>query len=351
MLWLDQRYASQLSGRLKNFRKIDEYVFNFRCPDVHPFCGDSKKNPRKARGYLYRKGNQLRFHCHKCGKDMAFEYFLKAVDIDKYYEYINELNFGERTLGPARENFRLKIVDDSKFKTEPFVRQAVDIPKEMLLSNFDDTHIAIKYLLDRKIPTSHTSQMAWTEDFFGLAYKLFGQERYAEKSKQSRIIIPIRDQRGSLVGMQGRSLEDGTAKYVTVGFPDTPLVYGLDHACIRRSDKIYAFEGPFDSTFIDGSIACLGSNLITDVIKAGLDVEKIVIVYDNEPRNVHTVKKMERAIEASFKIVVWPETLREKDVNEMVLAGREQDQIEKILRHNTRDGIEAQMAISEWRRC
>ena len=47
----------------------------------------------------------------------------------------------------------------------------------------------------------------------------------------------------------------------------------------------------------------------------------MIIVYDNERRNRETVKKMEATIERQHKIVIWPQYVREKDINDMVLGG------------------------------
>ena len=49
MNYVDAKYVGLISSRLENFKKKTNTLYNFRCP----ICGDSEKNPYKARGYLY----------------------------------------------------------------------------------------------------------------------------------------------------------------------------------------------------------------------------------------------------------------------------------------------------------
>ena len=59
----DTTYLLQLSPRLEKFKKVRDFLYNFRCPH----CGDSQKQKWKARGYVYRKKTDLFFKCHNCG--------------------------------------------------------------------------------------------------------------------------------------------------------------------------------------------------------------------------------------------------------------------------------------------
>ena len=62
MNYIDTKYISLISPRLRNFTKKGDYLWNFSCP----FCGDSQKNQRKARGFIYRTKNDLFYKCHNC---------------------------------------------------------------------------------------------------------------------------------------------------------------------------------------------------------------------------------------------------------------------------------------------
>ncbi len=85
-VYIDRKYLLLISSRLQQFKQKKEDLFNFRCL----YCGDSKKNKLKARGYVYRKSNDYFFICHNCGKSTTFAKFLEHVDGTTYKQYILE---------------------------------------------------------------------------------------------------------------------------------------------------------------------------------------------------------------------------------------------------------------------
>ena len=84
--YVDLKFINILSSRLDIFKKKGDYLFNFRCP----YCGDSKKDKTKARGYLYRVKNDMFFKCHNCSKGTNLANLIKEVDSKLHKEYILE---------------------------------------------------------------------------------------------------------------------------------------------------------------------------------------------------------------------------------------------------------------------
>ena len=78
--------------------------------------------------------------------------------------------------------------------------------------------------------------------------------------------------------------------------------------------------------------------------------DKITIVYDNEPRKPETVAKIEKAIREGLSVVIWPKEIAEKDINEMILAGKSSAEIENILLENSFSGISAEFELKQWRK-
>ena len=123
--------------------------------------------------------------------------------------------------------------------------------------------------------------------------------------------------------------------------------FGIDN--VNEDKKIYVVEGPIDSMFIENAVATADSNLesITDV----LDKSKVVLVFDNEPRNKEIMKKMEHAIDNHFNVVIWPEWIVEKDINEMVLnGGFSPDEIQDFISKNTFVNLRAKMEFINWKK-
>ena len=53
--YIDLKFINDVSGRLSQFKKKSDYLYNFRCPH----CGDSQKSKTKARAYFYRVKNDM----------------------------------------------------------------------------------------------------------------------------------------------------------------------------------------------------------------------------------------------------------------------------------------------------
>ena len=160
-----------------------------------------------------------------------------------------------------------------------------------------------------------------------------------------RLVIPFYDKTGKLIGFQGRSFGKEMPKYITIMLDETaPKLYGLDK--VNFSEKVYVVEGPIDSMFIDNSIAMAGADA-TNLPKNG----DYIFVYDNEPRNPEIVKRMQKHINNNDTIVIWPETVGEKDINDMIIAGKSKLDIIDIISKNTHKSLSAKMRFGEWKKC
>jgi hypothetical protein len=76
--------------------------------------------------------------------------------------------------------------------------------------------------------------------------------------------------------------------------------------------------------------------------------ENAVFVFDAEPRNKEIHKRMEKIIEAGYKICIWPTNAPGKDINQMILNGL--TSVESIIVENTYSGLEAKLKFIEWRK-
>ena len=137
---------------------------------------------------------------------------------------------------------------------------------------------------------------------------------------------------------------NSSLRYLTVRKTNAPLVYGIQNIDLNKT--VFVIEGPFDSMFVENSIAPGG----TDFIKATnmIPKENAVLVFDNQPRNKEVCKLIEKNIDKGYQVVIWPQNLVEKDINEMVLAGRS---VAKILKENTFKGLTAMTKYIAWKRC
>ena len=321
MDFIDTKYINILSPRLEKFKKVKNSLYNFRCP----ICGDSKKNKSKARGYLYQVKNNTNFKCHNCGVNISFNNFLKEVDVTLHKQYTFE-KFKENKTG---RNFS---TEEPKFTFQaPKFKSKINLPKA------SENEDARKYLESRKLNPDKFYYSQKFKEWVNTIKPTFDEVKYDEP----RIVIPLFYKK-ELVGFQGRALGSSKIKYITIMISDeSPKIYGLDE--VQKDKTVYITEGPFDSTFISNAIALCGAD--GDVSKWG--ISDCVWIYDNEPRNTEILSRISRVIEDGQKVVIWPSSINQKDINDMVLSGLD---VQSVIKSNTYSGLEAKLKFTTWKK-
>ena len=330
-LYIDHKYTNLISSRLSRFARKSRELYNFRCP----LCGDSQKNQYKARGYLYNKKNNLIFKCHNCGAGGALKFLLDKIDpvISRQYSFEK---FKEEKGTPVETEQKLPIFRKPKFTK-------IEAPK---ISSLDPNHPAVKFCDVRKLPKIRYSDMYFADCFKSWVSKYDTELAARLKADDPRIIIPFFNKEKKLVAAQGRSLENNTLRYFTIKIDkEAPKIFGLD-----RNDPAqltYIVEGPFDSMFLPNSLAMAGSDLDDTNMFYARDV---VFVYDNEPRNKEIVQKIEKCIKKGFGVCIWPDTIKFKDIYDMVIGEMDILEIIDIINTNTFRGLPARLKFNQWKR-
>jgi len=331
-VFIDRNFLLQVSPKLQKFTKKKDDLYNFRCP----LCGDSQKNKSKCRGYIYRKKNDYFYMCHNCHASTTFYNFLKQVDPKLLEEYSLERYKNSANTNSSEPTF-------SEAKIQPVFVKKMDIPS---IESLSEEHFAKTYVMGRKIPESMFSNLYYAEDFKAFVDSI-GVEKDNLMENDRRLVIPFHDKQGNLTGFQGRALGDSKIRYITIKLmDDVPRLFGLNK--IDENEKVYVFEGPIDSMFIPNSIAVASSSLESAV--SYIDKSKLVLVFDNEPRNKEIVKLMDHAIDNHFNIVIWPEMIKEKDINEMILAGFDSEELSDIMDKHTHVNLRAKMEFINWKK-
>ena len=71
---------------------------------------------------------------------------------------------------------------------------------------------------------------------------------------------------------------------------------------------------------------------------------------DNEPRNRDTIKRMQKYMDLDYTISFFPDTIKEKDINDMVMAGMSPNKIVQQIDDRTFSGLAALTAYNEWKK-
>jgi len=329
-----------MSNQLVNFKKKNN-VYNFRCP----YCGDSKKDKFKARGYLLAKKGKHNFYCHNCGISKGFRKFLQDNNTQLYQEY--SMDILKETGGNLKEHKEIDIKTPEVGEAFPsYLRQGSPLRKLKKISQLGWNHPAKTYVLERMITNTYNAKLYYCHRLYQWTNSLIPNKFKDTTRDEPRLIIPFIDENNKFYGYQGRSFnKESKTRYITIMLDESkPKVFGLDG--IDFDKKVYVVEGPLDSCFVNNSLAMAGS----DATIALNDVNA-VMVYDNEPRSIEIVKKIEKALDKDYSVVIWPEGIKNKDINDMILSGLSEADIKLIIEQNTYRGLEANMALVNWRRC
>ncbi len=207
-------------------------------------------------------------------------------------------------------------VETRSGKTEPDLERVLEEAEGYFKAQLQNAPRVLDYLSRRQIPTELIER-------FGLGYapegwrnlvgalgtrfparelEAAGLSARSEKAPDKpydrfrhRLMFPIRNAAGRLVGFGGRALGDDKAKYVntaeTSRFQKSYLLYGLDLAkrAIRDERKAFLVEGYFDvigaaAAGVETSVAGMGTALTPEqarLLKRFAD--EVLIGYDGDP--------------------------------------------------------------------
>jgi len=331
----DTKYLSLLSPRLDRFKKVRDYLWNFRCPQ----CGDSHKSKSKARGYVYRKKTDLFFKCHNCGVGQSVGNLIKDLDPFLHKQYIMERYRAGET------GKRKSKAPEFKFETPTFKPKEtnIDLPS---IESLPKEHYARVYCEGREIPQQFMDKIFYAEDFKNWALSVCQVDYSNLMGKEPRLVIPFFDRDNQLIGAQGRALQESKIRYVTVKVhEDAPKVFGLER---WNSDQhTYLVEGPIDSLFLPNCLAMAGADMSDLTL---IDKDKTTLIFDNEPRNFQIVRSMIKSLQDGWSVVIWPNSITCKDINDMVLTSIKDARLVEIINTNTYSGQRGEWEVHSWKK-
>jgi len=285
------------------------------------------------------------FNCFSCGEKGNAIGFLQKTENLSFVEAIENL----------AERVNVEI-DFSKYKKENPNKKYLDINKDasnfykLYLSSTKQGAIAKEYLLNRGIsdeiiekfniglsPSDYdllyrtlTEKDILVSDLHDLGLVKQGKKENFYDLFRERIIFPILNEQGNVVGFSGRTYldKDDGAKYInspqTKVFTKSNVLYNMNNAIneIKKSNRIVLFEGYMDviaayRAGIKESVASMGTSLTTDQVRLMKKyTNNITICYDGDPAGVEATERAIKLFEQArmeVKIVLLPDNLDPDD--------------------------------------
>ncbi|HHX8510092.1 TPA: DNA primase [Vibrio diabolicus] len=260
------------------------------------------------------------YHCFGCGAHGNAIDFLMEFDRLEFVEAIEELasylgldvpreqrsgSNGSFQSGPQASSSEKRNLYDLMGSIAQFYRNQLKQPA---------SKVAIEYLKDRGLSGEIVQKfgIGYVADEWDLVRKNFGQNKenqdmlvtggiLIENDKgnrydrfRGRVMFPIRDRRGRVIGFGGRVLGDGTPKYLNS--PETPIfhkgkeLYGLYEVlqAYREPPQILVVEGYMDVVAlaqygVDYSVASLGTSTTGDHLQVLFrQTSTVVCCYDGD---------------------------------------------------------------------
>lgn len=261
------------------------------------------------------------YHCFGCGAGGGVITFIREIE---HLSYVDAVHFLARRAGmTVPEEDVPQEVRSRRARLLELNREAARFFYETLKS--PEGAPAREYLARRGITAETATRFglgyapdSWTalsDAMMAKGYSLrdlfdAGLVKRSERNKRShydtfrgRLMFPVIDVRGSVVGFSGRLIGEGEPKYLNSS--DTPVfkksaqLFGLNLAKKTKSGRFLLVEGNIDVVKLhqagfDGAVASLGTSLTEEQVQLLSRYGKeVVIAYDNDAAGV---KAAERAL-------------------------------------------------------
>ncbi|MBA5764282.1 DNA primase [Vibrio sp. 404] len=259
------------------------------------------------------------YHCFGCGAHGNAIDFMMEYERLEFVEAIDELaSFlgldvpREQRQGGGFRNDQPQASSDQKRSLYDLMGSIGQFYRDQLKQ--PNSKIAIQYLKDRGLSGEIVQKfgIGYVADEWDLVRKNFGQQPATQEMLVSggmliendkgnrydrfrgRVMFPIRDRRGRVIGFGGRVLGDGTPKYLNS--PETPIfhkgkeLYGLYEVlqAYREPPRILVVEGYMDVVAlaqygVDYSVASLGTSTTGDHLQVLFrQTSTVVCCYDGD---------------------------------------------------------------------
>lgn len=330
-------FANRLGIYLRQFKQKKPRLWEFS----HS-CEKAGRGERyKSRAYIYQpKDNApLNVFCHHCGLSVSLGNFLKEVNPSLYNEY--------RT-SSYKEDPRPEVpLSPKPLAEEPSV--SANLNGLIPVPSLPKSSSVLKFLANRRIPQNRYKLLYVAKHFYPWA-AFYKKEFRRIPDTSPRLVLPYYTADNKVIGFTARTFSPSIEpRYIHLRIDQNEeFIYGRER--LDLSKTIYVTEGHIDSLFLDNAIAVGGANYGKEFIQT--NKEKIVIIPDSDwKRNPQVAQQLKKVIDDGFAVTFLPDTIKGKDLNDIVKNGMDQEDLKSLIDSNVSVGMKAQLDFSLLKKC
>lgn len=336
--YIDEQYIRMMGMYVDRFSDLGNDSYNCRCP----ICGDSAKSKTKSRGFFYKseKGN-WRYKCHNCAINISFYEFIErvapAIFSDYKFEIFNDKKDFNRRFKVSAKPVVIPKTSTNKFDLGKFHRVNMSVDNEYT-----------SYLKSRNIPKQMAETLYYTDNLEPIASKINGYEDKKIVITKG-IIIPYYDNKGNFESFQIRNIDKSSEmRYLTYDIQPSKHIFNISN--ISPTQRVFVFEGAFDSMFCNNAVCASGSSIFNKLDAIKEVNSNIAVVFDNDYKTNTTIYDLlMKVIKSGYNVVIFDDQMRGyKDINEFAIGTRKSvAEITAYLNSCTYEGMRAELHVAD----
>lgn len=372
---LPSGFIDELISRSDIVDVVSDYVT--LTPKGGSFWGLCPFHGEKTASFHVLQDRQM-YHCFGCGKGGGVISFVMELENLPYIDAVRLLakragmEFPEQDMDEQSRRKRARLLALNKeaarfFHSQliaPVGAEGMEYLRQRGLSNRTITRFGLGFA-----PESWDSLMkAMSEkgfqkrDLLDAGLAVDGKKGSVYDRFRNRVMFPIIDLRGDVIGFGGRVLGDGTPKYLNS--PDSPVfnksrnLFALNLAKTTKGGRLILTEGYMDTISLhqagfDGAVASLGTSLTADHAKLlSRFTKEVVICYDADAAGTQAANRAIPMLEKTGLKVRVLQVNGAKDPDEYIKKygpdafGRLLDQSENYMEYRIRQ-LQSRFALED----
>ena len=368
-------FIDELISRSDIVDVVSDYVT--LTPKGGSFWGLCPFHGEKTASFHVVQDRQM-YHCFGCGKGGGVISFVMELENLPYIDAVRllakraGLEFPEQDMDEQSRKRRARLLALNKeaarfFHSQlvaPIGAEGMDYLRRRGLSNRTITRFGLGFAPDSwdSLLTAMTAKSFHKRDLLDAGLAVDGKNGGIYDRFRNRVMFPIIDLRGDVIGFGGRVLGDGTPKYLNS--PDSPVfnksrnLFALNLAKTTKGGRLILTEGYMDTISLhqagfDGAVASLGTSLTNDHAKLlSRFTREVVICYDADAAGTQAANRAIPMLEKTGLKVRVLQVNGAKDPDEYIKKygpdafGRLLDQSENYMEYRIRQ-LQARFSLTD----